>query len=99
MKLIEVLSSYKINHVHLHMTDDEGWRLEIPDLPELTQVDVEQRRPGPVYSYKLRYIVGFGLVEMAISTNPTKLVRKYDYAYPQGYIRHPVEVEQPWSVY
>ena len=26
--------------------------------------------PGPVYSYKLRYIVAFGLVEMAISTNP-----------------------------
>ena len=25
---------------------------------------------GPVLSYKLRYIVGFGLVEMAISTNP-----------------------------
>ena len=27
------------------------------------------RCPGPVFSYKLRYIVGFGLVEMAISTN------------------------------
>ena len=27
-------------------------------------------KPGPVFSYKLRYIVGFGLVEMAISTNP-----------------------------
>ena len=26
--------------------------------------------PGPLLSYKLRYIVGFGLVEMAISTNP-----------------------------
>ena len=25
---------------------------------------------GPIFSYKLRYIVGFGLVEMAISTNP-----------------------------
>ena len=25
---------------------------------------------GPVFLYKLRYIVGFGLVEMAISTNP-----------------------------
>ena len=28
------------------------------------------RDAGPVFSYKLRYIVGFGLVEMAISTNP-----------------------------
>ena len=28
------------------------------------------RVSGPVFSYKLWYIVGFGLVEMAISTNP-----------------------------
>ena len=27
------------------------------------------RTPGPIFSYKLRYIVGFWLVEMAISTN------------------------------
>ena len=27
-------------------------------------------KPGTVFSYKLRYIVGFWLVEMAISTNP-----------------------------
>ena len=26
--------------------------------------------PVPVFSYKLRHIVGFGLVEIAISTNP-----------------------------
>ena len=25
--------------------------------------------PGPVFSYKLRYVVGFWLVEMAIATN------------------------------
>lgn len=29
---------YKLNKLHLHLTDDEAWRLEIPDLPELTQV-------------------------------------------------------------
>ena len=29
-----------------------------------------QGPPGPVFSYRLRYIAGFGLVEMAISTNP-----------------------------
>ena len=31
---------------------------------------VSQLISGSVFSYKLRYIVGFGLVEMAISTNP-----------------------------
>ena len=35
------------------------------------QVPVNGRSgPGSVYSYKLQHIVGFGLVEMAISTNP-----------------------------
>ncbi|MCB9080631.1 MAG: carbohydate-binding domain-containing protein [Lewinellaceae bacterium] len=37
-KLLDVLAFYKINTFHFHLTDDEGWRLEIPDLPELTQV-------------------------------------------------------------
>lgn len=37
-KTIDILSYYKINTLHLHLTDDEGWRLEIPSLPELTQV-------------------------------------------------------------
>lgn len=37
-KLIDVLSSYKLNVFHLHFSDDEGWRLEIPGLEELTTV-------------------------------------------------------------
>ncbi len=38
MKLISVMSFYKLNKLHLHLTDDEGWRLEIPSFPELTEV-------------------------------------------------------------
>lgn len=37
-KLMRVMAYYKMNKLHLHMTDDEGWRLEIPSLPELTEV-------------------------------------------------------------
>lgn len=37
-KLIQVMAFYKLNVLHLHMTDDEGWRLEIPSLPELTEL-------------------------------------------------------------
>jgi len=37
-RLIKVLSMYKINKLHLHLTDDESWRLQIPGLPELTNV-------------------------------------------------------------
>lgn len=38
LKLLEVMSMYKLNKLHMHLTDDEGWRLEIPGLPELTSV-------------------------------------------------------------
>jgi hexosaminidase len=38
MHLIDAMAFYKLNRLHLHLTDDEGWRLEIPSLPELTQV-------------------------------------------------------------
>lgn len=38
MKLIDAFSQYKLNVLHFHITDDEGWRVEIPGLPELTEV-------------------------------------------------------------
>lgn len=38
LKLIDLLSLYKINILHFHITDDEAWRIEIPGLPELTTV-------------------------------------------------------------
>lgn len=38
LKLIDVLSRYKLNVLHLHLGDDEGWRLEIDGIPELTSV-------------------------------------------------------------
>ncbi|RUS75545.1 hypothetical protein EGW08_016695, partial [Elysia chlorotica] len=36
--LIEAMALYKLNKLHLHLSDDEGWRLEIRPLPELTQL-------------------------------------------------------------
>ncbi|XP_005095957.2 beta-hexosaminidase [Aplysia californica] len=37
-RYLDVMAMYKMNKLHLHLTDDEGWRLEIPGLPELTQI-------------------------------------------------------------
>ena len=36
LKLIDILSFYKMNVLHLHLSDDEAWRVEIPGLEELT---------------------------------------------------------------
>ncbi|MEI8029942.1 MAG: family 20 glycosylhydrolase [Comamonadaceae bacterium] len=38
LRLLDLMARYKLNKFHFHLTDDEGWRLEIPGLPELTSV-------------------------------------------------------------
>ncbi|OTA18727.1 beta-N-acetylhexosaminidase [Xenorhabdus beddingii] len=38
LRLLDQMSHYKLNKFHFHLSDDEGWRLEIPGLPELTEV-------------------------------------------------------------
>ncbi|MEJ5943791.1 beta-N-acetylhexosaminidase [Pseudokineococcus basanitobsidens] len=35
---VDSLAAYKVNHLHLHLTDDQGWRIEIPGWPRLTEV-------------------------------------------------------------
>ena len=37
-KLMDQMAAYKMNKLHMHLTDDEGWRIEIRGLPELTDV-------------------------------------------------------------
>lgn len=37
-KIVDCLSFYKINKLQLHLTDDQGWRIEIKKYPTLTSV-------------------------------------------------------------
>ena len=36
-RFVDYLALYKFNRLHLHLTDDQGWRLEIPRYPKLVQ--------------------------------------------------------------
>jgi hexosaminidase len=38
LRTLDLLARYKLNVLHLHLTEDEGWRIELPSLPELTTV-------------------------------------------------------------
>ncbi|RYZ63863.1 MAG: beta-N-acetylhexosaminidase, partial [Proteobacteria bacterium] len=38
LKVLDQAAAYKLNALHLHLSDDEGFRLEIPGLPELTAI-------------------------------------------------------------
>ncbi len=47
-KFIDEMVQYKYNLLHLHLTDDQGWRIEIKSLPKLTSVGAwSVRRTGP----------------------------------------------------
>ncbi len=37
-KYIDLMAMYKLNTFHWHLTDDQGWRIEIKKYPRLTQV-------------------------------------------------------------
>jgi hexosaminidase len=37
-RYIDLISHYKINRLHLHLSDDQGWRMEIKSWPKLTEV-------------------------------------------------------------
>ncbi len=37
-KLLRTAATYKFNRFHWHLTDDQGWRIEIPEYPKLTTV-------------------------------------------------------------
>lgn len=37
-KQIDIMSMYKVNNMHFHLTEDQGWRIEIKKHPELTKV-------------------------------------------------------------
>lgn len=37
-KYIDILAMYKMNTFHWHLTDDQGWRIEIKKYPKLTEV-------------------------------------------------------------
>lgn len=37
-KYLDIMATFKLNRLHWHLTDDQGWRLEIKAFPLLTQV-------------------------------------------------------------
>lgn len=37
-KILDVMAAYKLNRFHWHLTEDQGWRIEIKKYPKLTEV-------------------------------------------------------------
>jgi hexosaminidase len=46
-RLIDLLAAHRLNRLHLHLNDDQGWRVEIPAWPRLSEIG-STRRSTPV---------------------------------------------------
>ncbi len=44
--VIDAMAQHKLNVLHLHLTDDQGWRIEIKRYPKLTAIGAERIPPG-----------------------------------------------------
>jgi hexosaminidase len=38
LRFVDLLAAHRLNVLHLHLTDDQGWRIEVPAYPRLTEV-------------------------------------------------------------
>ncbi len=62
-RLVDLLALYKLNRLHLHLTDDQGWRLAVRSRPRLTRVGAQTAvggGPGGHYTQRdYRHIVAY----------------------------------------
>lgn len=72
-RFIDVMAMYKFNRFHWHLTDDQGWRIEIRSHPELTRLGAWREGIGFPENEKLAF--------------PTEDVHPYGGFYTQEQIR------------
>jgi N-acyl-D-amino-acid deacylase len=62
-RLIDLLADHHLNVLHLHLTDDQGWRFEVPGFPRLTEVGARRESTqlghGPLSSVEPGVHEGF----------------------------------------
>lgn len=52
-KTLDIMAQYKLNVLHWHLTDDQGWRIDVPGMPELVKYG-SVRAQSPCHGAKLR---------------------------------------------
>ena len=50
-KFIDLLAMNKMNVFHWHLTDDQGWRIEIKKYPKLTEIGSKREKTLVDYYY------------------------------------------------
>lgn len=60
LRVLDLMAHYGLNTFHFHFTDDEAWRLEIPGLPELTEVGSRRGYTTDETDYLMQIFAGDG---------------------------------------
>ncbi|MEP6898102.1 MAG: family 20 glycosylhydrolase [Rhodanobacter sp.] len=108
-KQLDLLSYYKINTFHWHLTDDQGWRIQIRKYPRLTEVgawrtESDGRRDGGFYTQQqIRDVVAYArarnimvIPEIEMPGHSTAALA----AYPElSCTRQPLPVSTTWGVH
>jgi hexosaminidase len=105
--LLDVMGSLKLNRFHWHLTDDQGWRIQILKYPKLTEVGAyrmeEGRRYGGFYTQEqIREVVKYA-AERYITVIPEIEMPGHAMAalsaYPElGCTGGPYQVRTEWGV-
>lgn len=108
-RAIDLIAFHKLNTFHWHLTEDQGWRIEIKRYPKLTQVgawrtEMDDTRSGGFYTQdEVREVVEFA-AERHINVVPEIELPGHSMAalasYPElGCTGGPYEVKNDWGVY
>lgn len=93
--VIDRMALLKLNHLHLHLTDDQGWRIEIRSRPKLTELAAQSEvggGPGGFYTQDdYREIVSYA-AERFITVVPEFDMPGHTHAVSLAY---PELIEQP----
>ncbi|WP_156108964.1 family 20 glycosylhydrolase [Hymenobacter sp. APR13] len=108
-RYLDLLALHKLNRLHLHLTDDQGWRLESRTWPRLTSVGAWRRgTDGQPYGgfyrqTELRELVAYARqrhIELVPEVDMPGHVRAALAAYPELSCRgRPLAVATDWGVH
>jgi len=108
-RYIDLLAYYKMNTLHWHLTEDQGWRIEIKKYPLLTSVgawrtEADGSRYGGFYTQDdIREIVEYAeerfvtvVPEIEMPGHSVAAIAAYPYLSCTG---NPINVETQWGVF
>ena len=58
MRTLDLMALYKLNRLHWHLTEDQGWRIDVPGMPELAKYG-SVRAESPKHGSRLRHLGKF----------------------------------------